>query len=190
MTRVSMMKLVGFGLAALLGGLATASYQAPTPSLDKVYADESHCLTDSDMRGDQDLPLSCWCRDALVDLRYVYATYVDVSSPKHDANMDGPLLQLYHQVYQSCGHDAYNPVTVRKDSKWQWPGPEVVRTYPPDEVIARIQPEQRKDGKWRGRPFTVQLVFRDGQGHVTRTENYSRVAWEPCVAGVTKPPCK
>jgi hypothetical protein len=184
------MKSVGWWFVALLVGFAAAAaLHGQQPTIDKIYADESHCLTDPDMRGDQDLRLSCWCRDALVDLRYVYETYVNLSSPKHDANMNGPLLQLFQRANQACG-EAYNPATVQRDSKWQWPGPEVVRTYPPDEVIARIQPEQRKDGKWRGTPFTVQLVFRDGQGRVTRTENYSRVAWEPCVAGVTKPPCK
>jgi hypothetical protein len=162
----------------------------PALSLDKVYADQSHCLTDPDMRGDQDMRFSCYCRDALVDLRYVYATYLgNTLNPKYDGNMNGPFIQLELRVNAVCGEGAYKALDIAMDKTWQWPGPEAVRTYPPDEVVARIKPEVRNGQKWRGTPYTIQLVFRDPQGRVSRSETYSRVEWEPCVAGITKPPC-
>jgi hypothetical protein len=60
---------------------------------------------------------------------------------------------------------------------WKWSGPEVVRTYPSDDVVKRIPLEKGRSGRWV--PFTVQLVYRNAQGKVTRTENYSsREYWE------------
>ena len=157
--------------------------------LDKIYTDEGHCLTDADIRSDNDMPISCWCRDAIADLRYVYSNYFEFRSPRRDVNMAGPILQLEKNARHVCGDDAYNLSNVEDDANWRWPGPEVVRSFPPEEVIARIKSEMRNGKKWRGTPFSVQLVFRDSQNHITRTDTYSRVAWEPCVEGLTKPPC-
>ena len=145
--------------------------------LDKVYRDETHCLTDADMRGDQDMRISCWCRDAVVDSRYVYATYL---LPGKDPNLNGTFLALEQRVRDRCGA-TLNPLEVERGN-WNWDGPEVVRTYPADDVVARIAPETR-NGKATGRwiPFTVQLVYRDSQGRVSRTENYSSREFEPLV---------
>ena len=53
-----------------------------------------------------------------------------------------------------------------------------MRTYPPDDVIERIKPSgEHGAGRWV--PYTVQLVYRDAQGYVTRTENYSSREFEP-----------
>ena len=35
--------------------------------LDKIHRDESHFLTERDMRGDQDDRISCFCGDAIAD---------------------------------------------------------------------------------------------------------------------------
>jgi hypothetical protein len=149
---------------------------ATTNMMDEVYRDESHCLTAPEIRRDEDAPISCYCRDAVADARYVYHTYL--LSGK-DRNLNGTFFVLTDHISEMCGKD-YNALGIAEQEDWHWNGPEVVRTYPPDEVIARISPEM-KDGKPIGRwvPFTVQLVYRDGQGHVTRTENYSNREFEP-----------
>ena len=172
--------VIGFPLTA------QAQKDSPVPQtglfsrLDAVYYDQTHCLTAADMRGEQDMRMSCWCRDAIVDARYVYFTYVRFGS-KYDANMSGPVLGLEAHINQVCGEGVDKAVEVTERESWRWPGPEVVRTYPSDDVVARIKPEERGKTLWRGIPFTVQLVYRDGQGRITRTETYSSVEWEPVV---------
>jgi hypothetical protein len=149
--------------------------------MDNLYADESHCLTSADMRGDKDNPISCFCRDAIAEARYLYFTYVSVDSPHYDRNVTGPFLALQKYAGEMCSRDTaerlsldvigkIQDATILKD--WKWNGPEVVRTYPSDDVIKRIKPSgERGSGRWV--PFTVQLVYRDAQGRITRTEEYS-----------------
>ena len=111
-----------------------------------------------------------------MDARYVYLTYL---LPGKDENLNGTYLALQEHAQQMCGKDFdVNSATMLE--KWKWLGPEVVRTYPPDSVIERISPEM-KDGKPVGRwvPFTVQLVYRDEQGRVTRTDNYASREFDP-----------
>jgi hypothetical protein len=166
---------------------ANSGPASATNTMDEIYRDESHCLTSPEIRGDQDAPISCFCRDAIAEARYVYFTYI--LSGK-DRNLNGVFLHLQQHAIETCGNPNYGEpnydviyhATETKD--WKWNGPEVVRTYPPDNVIERISPERydgKKDGKPTGRwvPFTVQLVYRDAQGRVTRTENYSSREFEP-----------
>ena len=82
-------------------------------------------------------------------------------------------LTLVGNITDQCG-DNVDAFDVATRDQWKWSGPEVVRTYPSDSTIARIEPEIR-NGKPVGRwvPFTVQLVYRDEQNRVVRTENYS-----------------
>jgi hypothetical protein len=108
----------------------------------------------------------------------VYFTYV--LGPKRDSNMNGPLLSLEIRITQVCGKETNNAVQVTREN-WQWTGPEVIRTYPANDVIARIKPNIRHNAPWRAIPFRVQLVYRDNQARITRTETYSSVAWEPVV---------
>jgi hypothetical protein len=149
------------------------SPQTSAANLDKVYRDESHCLALPDMRGDRDVGISCYCRDAIVEARYVYFTHILSGG---DQNLNGVFLVLKGQILEQCGKTYDLGVAERQN--WKWDGPEVVRTYPPDDVISRIRPETR-GGKPVGRwvPFTVQLVYRDDQGRVKRTENYSSREW-------------
>ncbi len=149
----------------------TGAFGIPLTDLDKVYRDESHCLTEADMRGDKDMPISCFCRDALVDARYVHFEYL---LSFKDRNLNGAFLHLLSYAKETCGQ-AYDAYHAAMERDWKWDGPEVVRTYPPDEAIKRIAPEPLNGGVTLGRwvPFMVQLVYRDKQGHVARTENYS-----------------
>jgi hypothetical protein len=145
----------------------------PAPSkgfsnLDKVYRDETHCLTASDMRGDQDKPISCWCRDVVMDARYVYLMYL---LPGKDTNLNGAYLRLERDISETCGETF--DFTVAQHADWKWNGPEVVRNYPPDDVINRIRVELNGSLKGRWVPFTVQLVYRDAVGRTIKTENYS-----------------
>lgn len=143
--------------------------------MNKVYQDESHCLTSADMRGEKDDPVSCFCRDAIVEARYVHSTYLLTGK---DRNLYGVFLRLVENVRQTCaqGQD-YDTIGFILQKDWKWNGPEVVRTYPSDDVIKRIEPEKGRAGRWV--PFTVQLVYRDAKGRVTKTENYSSREYIP-----------
>jgi len=145
-----------------------------SPTLDKIYRDESHCLTIADMRGDQDKHTSCFCRDAIIEARYVHFTYAS-----KDPNLDGVFLALVDRIQQQCGQ-AYAALDVAMRENWRWNGPEVVRTYPSDDIISRIGATPL-GGKAVARsvPFTIQLIYRDDKGHVTRTENYSSAEMIP-----------
>jgi hypothetical protein len=145
---------------------------ASAQGLMKVYQDESHCLTEPDMRGDKDAPISCYCRDAIVDARYVHLTYL---ATLKDSNLNGAFLHLVDYVRETCGEgEEWLDICMQKS--WTWNGPEVVRTYPPDDVIKRIKVEpMRKGAKTVGRwvPYSIQLVYRNKDGKVTQTETYS-----------------
>jgi hypothetical protein len=154
------------------------SSPATATKMSDVYRDESHCLTAPEIRSDKDAPISCYCRDAIASARYVFFTYF---LPGKDDNLSGVVLSLQELVTQKCGEQNYSVIHDATESKdWKWNGPEVVRTYPPQDVIERISPEM-KDGRPVARwvPFTVQLVYRDAQGRVTRTENNSSRESEP-----------
>jgi len=68
--------------------------------MQKVYSDENHCLTAADMRGNEDMAISCYCRDAIADARYVYHTYL---LPGKDRNLGGPFLVLLDRIGEKCG---------------------------------------------------------------------------------------
>jgi hypothetical protein len=161
-----------------MGQTKKTDSKRPGSDMEKVYTDESHCLTSADMRGDKDNPISCYCRDAIADARYVYFTYF---LSHKDLNLTGVFLHLQDYAGERCSRDTterldegfiskIQDATTLKD--WKWSGPEVARTYPPDDVIKRIKPTG-EHGATRWVPFTVQLVYRDAQGRVTRTEEYS-----------------
>jgi hypothetical protein len=101
----------------------------------------------------------------------VYFTYL---LPGKDRNLNGVFLSLVAKISANCGED-YEAFQVARQHDWKWDGPEVVRTYPSDEVIQRIKLERLNKGETLGRwvPFSVQLVYRDAKGHVLRTETYS-----------------
>ena len=112
-----------------------------------------------------------------MEARCVYFNYLH---PAKDENLNGILLVLETNAQQMCGEDSQANFVNTSSETWKWRGPEVVRTYPPDDVIERISP-QMKDSKPVARwvPFTVQLVYRDERGHVLRTENYASREFDP-----------
>jgi len=176
---------VAFGQAKKDVPPANSGPASATNTMNEIYQDESHCLTSPEIRGDKDAPISCYCRDAISEARYVHFTYL--LSGK-DRNLNGIFLHLQQRANETCGNPYYEDseksdvifdAIFSKD--WKWNGPEVVRTYPPEDVIERISPEKDEHGKPVARwvPFTVQLVYRDTQGRVTRTENYSCRESEP-----------
>ena len=162
--------------AQRLGGSGEKESNDPN-MMDKIYKDESHCLTSPEIRNDKDSAISCFCRDAVEDARYVYLTYIHSGK---DKNLNGAYLALEQLASEQCGKSIGAIIHETMVEEWKWNGPEVVRTYPSDEVIDRISPDVT-DGKPVGRwvPFTVQLVYRDAQGHVVRTENYASREYEP-----------
>jgi hypothetical protein len=135
--------------------------------LDKVYKDESHCLVAPEIRGEADNPLSCWCRDALVDARYVYQGYLIT---RKDRNLNGAYLALEGTASRMCG-DNYDTIhNATHEKGWRWNGPEVVRQYRPDAEIERLTPDSHG---WRTVAYKVMLIYRDPQGNVTKVENFS-----------------
>lgn len=138
-------------------------------ALNKIYKDESHCLVAPEIRSEKDNPISCYCRDAIVDARYVHYTYVDSGK---DRNLSGVVLTLVGNIEQMCGETGKNlngwePLLARN---WKWDGPEVVRSYPPDSEIDRIAP----DSAWfRNVRYKLRLIFHDQQGQLSRVENFS-----------------
>jgi hypothetical protein len=162
----------------------TVTAQTANDSLNKVYQDETHCLTAADMRGDQDKSISCYCRDAIIDWRYVYFTYV--LSGK-DSNLNGALLTLEQHVREQCGEKCQALLQAAEHESWSWDGPEVVRTYPPDDLMSRITPETRNGKPYGGWvPFTVQLIYRDSRGNITKTEDYSSREFFPITKQTTE----
>jgi hypothetical protein len=143
----------------------TASAQASS-ELNKIYADESHCLTGPEIRSEKDGPISCYCRDAIVDARYVWQTYLITG---RDSNLNGTELTLQGNATQMCGeHYDVHKAVVADD--WKWNGPEVVRTSPPDDVLLQIKPDSHGVVHYE---YTVVILQRDSSGHIVKTESFT-----------------
>jgi len=183
----------GLILSLFIASCFAAAQQTKLSSkneLDKVYADESHCLTSPDMRNDQDAPISCYCRDSIVIARYVHQTY---TATFKDPNLNGALLTLITDITRTCGVDNRAANDIVFDQEWKWRGPEVVRTYPPDDAIKRIKLEPyvrggRSLGRWV--PYTIQLVYRDAKGQILKTENFASREYFPDFEEMGKHPNK
>jgi len=145
--------------------LPTADAQGLTP-LDKIYADESHCLTGPEIRSEKDSPISCYCRDAIVDARYVWQTYLLTAK---DPNLNGAELALQIHATQMCG-EGYDAHKVVEIEDWRWNGPEVVRTSPPDDVLRQIKPDSHGMIHYE---YTVVILQRDSSGRVTKTDSFT-----------------
>lgn len=135
-------------------------------NLDKVYRNESHCLVGSEIRGEQDNPISCYCRDAIMDARYVYENYLHAGK---DRNLNGAYLRLCDYALQMCG-EQYDVLKATQKKDWQWNGPQVTREYPPERKIDQIQPDSEG---FRTVLYMVHLTYRDQRGHVTKVENFT-----------------
>jgi len=144
----------------------TTRAQDWAPAMDKVYADESHCLVLPEIRSDKDNPITCYCRDAIEGARYVWFTYV--LSGK-DQNLNGPLFTLEIRAKELCG-ESFDVHKAMVTKNWRWSGPEVVRNYPSDSEIKRISPDSKG---FRLVKYKVRLIYRDPQGRVMKIENFT-----------------
>lgn len=158
----------------LLGGILLSlelapAHGFPTPQmqLNKLYADESHCLLLPEIRNAKDNAISCHCRDPLVDVQYVYLTYLITAK---DSNLSGIYLVLSGHAQAMCG-EKYD-VTKAQGEHWQWDGPEVTRTYPSDSTIERMKAD---DKGFRTVEYRVRLTYRDAEGRITKAESFSAV---------------
>lgn len=146
--------------------LSYAGVLRNSDSMDMVYRDESHCLVAPEIRGEKDNPISCFCRDAIMDARYVYENYLLTGK---DRNLNGAYLTLWDHAQQMCGKQ-YDVLKATQTKDWQWHGPQVTRGYPPESEINQIQP----DGKgFRTVEYKVHLTYRDPGGRVTKVENFT-----------------
>lgn len=135
-------------------------------SIDTVYRDESHCLVPREIRGDKDNPISCFCRDAIMDARYVYQTYLFTGK---DRKLNGAYLTLWDYAQQMCGKE-FDVLNATETKNWQWDGPHVEREYPPESEINKIQPDNEG---FRTVEYKVHLTYRDIWGGVTKVENFT-----------------
>lgn len=134
--------------------------------MDMAYSDESHCLVAPEIRGKNDNPISCFCRDAIMDARYVYQNYVLTGK---DKNLNGVYLTLVDHAQQMCG-EQYDVIEVTQTKNWHWNGPQVTREYPPEREINQIQPDSKG---FRTVEYKVHLSYRDPGGRVTKVENFT-----------------
>lgn len=131
----------------------------------KIYRDESHCLTAPEIRSDNDKPSSCYCRDTLADMRYMWNTYL---LTEKDSNLNGAFLSLVTYATLQCG-PTYPPYAVTEQD-WQWDGPKVLRNYLADEVIQQLKPDEKG---FRTVPYQVQLIYRDAKRKVVKVESFT-----------------
>jgi hypothetical protein len=187
--------VLAFGVVSVtvFGGVASVHPQESPTALQEVYSDESHCLLSPEIRSDKDNPISCYCRDAIADARYIYFNYFSVSSPHPDRNMSGIFLALQSYAGEMCSRDSderltpdfigkIQDATTTKD--WKWDGPEFVRTYPPDDVIRLIKPDSRG---WISVQYSVVLLQRDSRGRIKATESFSAIDKGPAKYMLSKP---
>jgi len=159
--------LVTFATFVLVAAMPpTTDAQDWLSPLDKIYADESHCLTGPEIRSEKDSPISCYCRDAIVDARYIWHAYLLTGK---DRNLNGAELALQRNVTLMCGEnfDVHKAVEAEE---WKWNGPEVVRTSPPDDVLRQIKPDAHGLIQYE---YTVVILQRDSSGRVTKTDTFT-----------------
>jgi len=100
-----------------LGGPA---FSQSKPDLDKVIRDESHCLPPSTCAETKTGPISCFCRDSIVEARYDYFEYLN---PLKDLNLGFIFWKLLEELDKECGigigtsDEAYKKTI---DKNWTW----------------------------------------------------------------------
>ncbi len=162
------MRTIFWSLTAfvLLVAHAFLSYAGePRNKMDTGYLDESHCLVAPEIRGERDNSISCFCRDAIIDARYLYQTYLLTGK---DKNLNGAYLGLVDHARRICGekYDVYNATQAEE---WQWEGPQVKREYPPDIEILKTKPDSKG---FRTVEYKVHLIYFDKGGHIIKVEDF------------------
>jgi hypothetical protein len=148
-----------FSYAGILGNI---------DNMNKIYSEESHCLLAPELRGKEDNPISCYCRDSILDARYVYGNYVLTGK---DRNLNGAYLTLEDHARQMCG-EQYDVLKALQAENWRWDGPQVTREYPPEKELLKIQPDSKG---FRTVEYKVHLLYLDKGGRVKKVENRSAV---------------
>ena len=133
--------------------------------MDTVYADESHCLAAREIRGQDDSSVSCFCRDAIMEARYVYENYL---LTQKDTNLNLAFLTLLEHAQQMCG-EKFDVYKATQNTEWQWNGPQVMREYPSEKEINEIQPDSKE---FRTVAYKVRVIYRDLKGIVIKTEHF------------------
>jgi hypothetical protein len=163
-----------FTVVVLLVGHAFPSYAGEQSNrMDKVYSDESHCLVAPEIRGEKDSSISCFCRDAIMDARYIFQTYL--LSGK-DSNLNGSYLELVDHAQRICGEKYSDVLNATQAKEWQWEGPQVKREYPTDAEIVKIKPDSNG---LRSVKYKVHLIYFDKEGHAVKVEDFNAVEKEP-----------
>ena len=160
--------LIGLFIILAWHTFSCAQILGNTDSMDMVYRDESHCLVAPEIRGEKDKPISCFCRDAIMDARYVYENYLLTGK---DRKLNGTYLTLWDHAQQMCGKQ-YDVLRATQTKDWQWHGPQVTREYPPESEINRSQPDSKG---FRTVEYKVRLTYRDSAGQVIKVENLTAV---------------
>ncbi len=136
--------------------------------MDEVYLDVSRCLGAPEIRGEKDNPISCFCRDAIMDARYVYQNYVHTGK---DLNLKGIYLTLVGRAQQICG-EKYDVWGATSAGAWQWNGPQVTREYPPEKEILKIKADSKG---FRSVKYDVRVTYYDSAGKVVKVENFKAI---------------
>jgi len=136
--------------------------------------DVRHCLRVAETRDENDKPITCECRDAIVDARYMYF----VAVPK-EGNLRGVFADLQAWVKEACGR-GFADYEVVPWEKWKWEGPEVVRKYPRGGGNIR-RPGHHEEAF----EYTLQLVWNGG---AKKSETWTRVAIFECAEVCARPP--
>jgi hypothetical protein len=137
-----------------------------TDEIDNAYSDESHCLSAPEIRGEKDNSISCFCRDAIIEPRYVYQNYLLTGK---DRNLNGVYLTLVDHARQMCGEE-YDVYNATQAEAWQWEGPQVAREYPPESDLLKIKPDSKG---FRTIEYKVHLIYLDKGGRVTKVKDFN-----------------
>lgn len=117
--------------------------------------------------------ISCFCRDALADMYYIYHTYLITGK---DANLNGPYLSLEITTKRICEREDADVQNIAERRIWQWDGPEITRIYPPDREVELLKPDARG---FRNVPYTVVLTYRDSSGQTIDVKTFHAVEQLP-----------
>lgn len=162
-----------------LVGYASLSYaEWPMNKMAKICMDESHCLDAPEIRDKKDWSISCSCRDAIMNARYLSQNYLD-----KDSNLSGAVLGLVDNAERICSERFDVILQAIMDESWQWEGPQVEREYPPESDILKIKVNNKG---FRTVKYRVHLIYFDKGGRVTKVQNFNAIDEIPDFEAISK----
>jgi len=163
-----MKQLVCFFTLFLIFGWPTFTYAGEfVNKTDMVYSDDSHCLVAPEIRGKNDYSISCFCRDAIMDARYVFYYYLRTEK---DNNLGEIYITLLDYAQQMCGEKYDDLYEATQNTEWQWNGPQITREYPPEEEIQKSLPDSKG---FLTVEYKVRLTYIGADGRVIKVENFT-----------------